>query len=117
MNTNLIRSIEKKDYTSVLKIYNYYINNSTYNFEEKRSSLKDFNLIVKYILSKKLPFIVYQSKNIIIGFAFLQPFRSKSGYRFTFENSIYVHPKFINQGIGNILLKNLIKSSKKKQFD
>ena len=116
MNTNLIRSIEKKDYTSVLKIYNYYINNSTYNFEEKRSSLKDFNLFVKYILSKQLPFIVYQSKNIIIGFAFLQPFRSKSGYRFTFENSIYVHPKFINQGIGNILLKNLIKSSKKNNL-
>ena len=56
------------------------------------------------------------AKNIIIGFAFLQPFRSKSGYRFTFENSIYVHPKFINQGIGNILLKNLIKSSKKNNL-
>ena len=54
-------------------------------------------------------------KEGILGLAFLRQFRSKSGYRFTFENSIYVHPDFQNKGIGNLILKKLISLSKKNK--
>ena len=45
----------------------------------------------------------------------LNKFRNKSGYRFTYENSIYIDPIFMNKGIGAELLKNLIKISKKNK--
>ena len=116
MKKKLIRSIKKRDIKNVLDIYNYHIDNSLANFEENKTSLKQFNKLVTNILLKKLPFIIYEMNNEITGFAFLNEYRSKSGYRFTFENSIYVHPKFMNQGIGNILLKSLIKSAKKNKI-
>ena len=116
METIVIRTIKKKDYKSVLYIYNYHILNSPANFEEKKTTLKKISNLIKIVLSKKLPFIVYESNNKITGFAYLQQFRVKSGYRFTYENSIYVHPKYMSKGIGNILLKNLIEFSKKNKM-
>ena len=116
MKNNLIRNINKKDIRKVLKIYNYHIENSLGNFEEKKISLREFNKLVSSILSKKIPFIVSEMNREITGFAFLNEYRSKSGYRFTFENSIYINPKYINKGLGNMLLKNLIKLSKKNKI-
>ena len=116
MKKNIIRSIQKKDVKYVLEIYNYYIENSLSNFEESKVPLIKFKQMILKILSKKLPFIIYEIDKKIIGFAFLNDYRSKSGYRFSFENSIYVHKKYINKGIGNILLKNLIAEAKKNKM-
>ncbi len=116
MKKNIIRSIKKSDIESVLSIYNFHIKNSLGNFEEKKMELSKFKKIIKDIKSKKLPFIVFENSNIIIGFAFLNNYRNKSGYRFSFENSIYVHQKYMHQGIGNKLLKSLILSSKKNKM-
>ena len=116
MKKNNIRFIEKKDIKFVLDIYNYYIENSLSNFEESKISLIEFKKMISLILSKNLPFIIYEMDKKIIGFAFLNEYRSKSGYKFSFENSIYVHHDHMNKGIGNILLKNLIKYAKKNKM-
>ena len=84
MKNNLIRNINKKDIKYILEIYNYHIEHSLGNFEEKQISLNKFKKIVSNILSKKTPFIVSEMNREITGFAFLNEYRSKSGYRFTF---------------------------------
>ena len=113
MNKESIRKIQKKDIKKVLYIYNYHIENSLSNFAEKKITLRNFSTLVNKIIRKKLPFIIYEKNNNILGLAFLDEYRYKSGYRYTFENSIYVHPDFMNIGIGSKLLKNLILYSKK----
>ena len=114
MKKIVIRSIAKRDIKEVLSIYNYYIENSLGNFEENKVSLGNFTKLTNRIISKNLPFTVCCNDKSIIGFAYLQEYRKKSGYRFTYENSIYVHKDYTDKGIGNLLLKNLIKISKKK---
>ena len=42
-------------------------------------------------------------------------FREKSGYKYTFEHSIYINPDFISQGYGSIILKELIKVCRKNK--
>ena len=115
MNKTTIRTINNSDIGSVMAIYNFHIVNSLGNFEEKKASKKEFLKLVDNILSNKLPFIVVELNNKIIGFAFLKKYRNKSGYRFTYENSIYIDPIYMNKGIGTKLLKNLIKTSKKNK--
>ena len=115
MNKTTIRTINNSDIGSVMAIYNFHIVNSLGNFEEKKASKKEFLKLVDNILSNKLPFIVVELNNKIIGFAFLKKYRNKSGYRFTYENSIYIDPVYMNKGIGTKLLKNLIKVSKKNK--
>ena len=75
------------------------------------------NLKKKYkkIKSNKLPFILAKKNNDVVGLAFVNNFREKSGYRYTFEHSIYINPDFISQGYGSIVLKELIKFCRKNK--
>ncbi|MFL2543062.1 MAG: N-acetyltransferase family protein, partial [Alphaproteobacteria bacterium] len=110
-----IETISKKNLKSAHKIYNYYITNSYANFEEKKITFKDFHKNYENIMNKKLPYLVALYDEKVVGIAYLNHFREKSGYRFTFENTIYIHNLYIRQGIGFKLLKALIDISKKNK--
>ena len=110
-NSIKIRDFKNDDIDKVLDIYNYYIDNGLGNFQEEKLKNSEFYELCKKINLNKLPFLVAENENLIVGFTFLNFFRNKSGYRFSFENSIYVHNKFTGMGIGNNLLKELIKES------
>ena len=69
-------------------------------FEQKLLEIKDY-----YDLAIE--------ENEVIGLAFVNKFREKSGYRFSYEHSIYVDPDLINNGYGNKILKELVKICKK----
>ena len=112
----LITPLLKKNLKDALKIYNYYIDNSFSNFEEKKVSLSDFTKNYKNITKKKLPYLAAMIDKNLVGIAYLNKFRDKSGYRFAFENTIYVHNNYLKQGIGFRLLKQLITSSKKTKI-
>ena len=97
------------------KIYNYYIDYSYSNFEEKKLTYSQFHKNYSDISFNKLPYLVALNERKVVGMAYLSNFREKSGYRFTFENTIYVHKDYIKKGIGNKLLLKLITSSKKNK--
>ena len=94
------------------KIYNYYIVNSYSNFEEKKLTFNQFYINYKNIINNKLPYLIALRENKVVGLAYLNKFREKSGYRFAFENTIYVHNKHTRQGIGYKLLEELLYISK-----
>ena len=108
-----INKFTEKEISKALKIYNYFIENSFSNFEEKKLSKTTFNLLLANIKKNKLPFILATENNEVIGLAFVNKFRDKSGYKFSYEHSIYVDPDFINKGYGNKILKELVKICKK----
>ena len=109
------KNISEKYIVLALKIYNYYISNSFSNFEENRISLRSFKLLHKNIKLNNLPFIVAVENEEVLGIAYVNKFREKSGYRFTYEHSIYVNPKFKKKGYGSIILKELIKQCKQNK--
>ena len=104
--------ISEKYLRDAHKIYNYYIVNSYSNFEEKKITFNQFHDNYKSIITNKLPYLVALSEKKVIGLAYLNRFRAKSGYRYTFENTIYVHDQHTRQGIGYKLLKELLNVSK-----
>ena len=111
----LNKNISQQNLKDALKIYNYYISSSFSNFEEKTLSIKSFKILHKKILSNKVPFILAIEDKTLLGLAFVNKFREKSGYRFTYEHSIYVNPKFKKKGYGSIILKELIKKCKQNK--
>jgi phosphinothricin acetyltransferase len=44
----------------------------------------------------------------VIGYAYLGPYRPRSAYRFTAEESVYVSPAARGRGVGRALLERLI---------
>ena len=107
-----IEKISEKYLKDAHKIYNYYIINSYSNFEEKKLTFNQFHNNYKNIIKNKLPYLIALSEKKVVGLAYLNRFREKSGYRFAFENTIYVHDKHTRQGIGYKLLKELLYTSK-----
>jgi L-amino acid N-acyltransferase YncA len=108
-----IEKISEKYLRDAHKIYNYYIINSYSNFEEKKLTFNQFHINYNNIIKNKLPYLVALSEKKVVGLAYLNRFREKSGYRFAFENTIYVHDQHTRKGIGYKLLKELLYVSKK----
>ena len=108
-------NIDRREIIEGLRIYNYFILNSLSNFEEKVLSIQKFNEMLIAIRQNKLPLLLLKIQNKVVGIAFVNKFREKSGYRFTFEHSIYISPNNTNQGLGSLLLRKLINECKKNK--
>ena len=68
---------------------------------------------LQLVQNLKLPFIVAVSDSgEMVGFAYLAPWRQKSAYRKTSENTIYLKQGVIGQGLGPRLLAELLRLGK-----
>ena len=108
-----IRRAEPADLPHVREIYNHYVLNSTVTFDEKPMTLAEIRR--KYAKLDKLgmPFIVAVSPGgQVLGYAYVYPWKEKAAYRFTVENSIYLGPASTGKGLGKVLMRELMDTSK-----
>ena len=98
----MIRFVEEKDVESLVTIYNYYIQNTTFTLEMEPLSTEAFGRRVEKI-AERFPYLVYEEKGEILGYAYLNDFNPRAGYRFTADLSLYVAPKARGKGIGRAL--------------
>ena len=103
----IIRDIEKKDYERVLEIYNWYILNSPYTLENEPHTLEGFSARIDSI-REKFPYIVCEDEGRVIGYAYLDPFGPRWGYRFTSDLAIYVDKDSLSCGAGRMLMEGLL---------
>lgn len=109
----LIREAQAKDCLEICEIYNFYIQNSVVTFDEQIMKPKDWEEKLSYLNKIGLPFIVACSEpGEILGFAYVAPWRQKSAYRKTVEDSIYLRPAATGKRIGTKLLEKLLELSK-----
>ncbi|MGE0260849.1 MAG: N-acetyltransferase family protein, partial [Alphaproteobacteria bacterium] len=52
----------------------------------------------------------------VVGYCYAAPFRTRSAYRFTLEDSIYLDPAEIGRGIGRKLLQPLIEQCAERGY-
>jgi phosphinothricin acetyltransferase len=57
-----------------------------------------------------MPYLIAELDGKIVGYAYATIYRGRSAYRFTAEDSIYVHHEHGNAGIGTALLGALIET-------
>ena len=106
-----IRPARERDLPHVRAIYNHYVTNSVVTFDEKPSTLRSWRSKYAMLAKLKLPFLVAESPNgEILGYALVQPWQTKSAYRYTVENSIYLGPGAGGKGLGAVLLTALIEA-------
>ncbi len=103
----IIRNICEEDIKSCLDIYNYYIENTSYTFEEEKLELSAFTERVKTI-TNKFPYIVAENdQGKVVGYAYLSEFISRSACRITADLSIYVSLEHTRENVGGILLDSI----------
>ena len=109
----MIRNVKLADARDIAEIYNYYIENTIITFEIERIDAKEEEARIRKIINSNYPYIVYEEKGKVIGYAYLSKWREREAYKNTLETSIYLHKDYLHKGIGKKLYKELIESGKK----
>ena len=104
----LPRDAADSDLAAVQAIYAVHVERGSGTFEETAPNVDEIRQRFDIIRARGLPFLVAGNKGHIEGFAYAAPFRERSAYRFTVEDSVYVHPDAMGRGIGCHLLGRLV---------
>lgn len=107
-STVLIRSSLETDIEAIAAIYAHYVQSSTATFETEVPSCADMAARRHDVQAKNLPYIVLTVGGEVMGFAYANWFKPRAAYRFTCENSIYLHKDAAGKGWGKLLLAELL---------
>ena len=111
----IIRDAVHDDLPAILDIHNDAIRTTTAIWDETEVDLDDRRAWFDGRRSAGLPVLVAERDGGVAGFATYGPWRPKTGYRFTVENSVYVHPDHRRRGVANALMPELIDRARDSQ--
>ncbi len=106
-----IRPLVAEDLPQIQQIYAHHVLHGTGSWEWEPPSLAEMTARAQSVQERKLPYLVAEVAKKIAGYAYASPYRPRAGYRFTLEDSVYLHPEFSKQGIGLQLLQKLLAQS------
>ena len=115
MNDFAVREATAADQRAILDIYNEAVLHSTATFDLE---LRTWEEQQRWADEHCPPYqvLVATVGETVAGWGSLSAFRAKPGYRFTAEDSIYVHQDFRGRGIGGALLGRLIEAAQRGGF-
>ena len=107
----ILRAATLDDCAQIMEIYNHYVRTSTCTYQEEDDTLAEREAWFQRH-GERHPIFVAEAAGRVAAWASLSPFHPRSAYRFTVEDSIYVHPEFLGQGLGKLMLAQLIATAR-----
>src|SRR6516162_1936163 len=104
----VIRPSRETDLTEIAAIYGYHVLHGVASFEEVPPELDDIASRRRDILDRGLPYLVAERSGHVLGYCYGGPYRTRSAYRFTVEDSIYIDQTEVGRGLGRALLAALL---------
>lgn len=104
----LLRPATPADADAIAAIYAPHVLEGTASYETAPPDGAEMARRMQSVQAQGYPYLVADHGGRVLGYAYGSPFRSRPGYRFTVENSIYVAPDAQGMGVGRALLKALI---------
>jgi phosphinothricin acetyltransferase len=111
-----IRPCEEGDVPAIAAIYHHHVLHSPATFELEPPGVQEMTIRRAHLLEKGFPYLVAERDGEVIGYTYAGPYRTRPAYRFTVENSVYVRPGNLRQGIGQRLLAALLVECARKEF-
>jgi len=106
--TILIRPSLPGDVPAITAIYAEHVRYGSASFEEIPPEVDEMARRRDVILARGLPHIVAEDTGEVVGYAYASPYRPRSAYRYTVEDSIYVKSGKTGRGIGRLLMERLL---------
>src|SRR5690242_5719923 len=107
-----VRDAADEDVAAIAAIYGHHVLTGLGSFEEEAPAPAEMARRRAEVLSRHLPYLVAADEaSRILGFAYAAPYRLRSAYRFSLEDSIYIAPDAQGRGIGKALLTELVRRS------
>jgi L-amino acid N-acyltransferase YncA len=103
-----VRDATAADMAAVQAIYSFYVTRTCSSFEEVTPTVAEMEQRLAKTRERGLPYLVAETDGEVVGYSYAGPFRFRSAYRYTIEDSIYVAPSVTRRGVGAALLGALI---------
>lgn len=117
MSSNVvIRPVRPADMRDITKIYSQAVEHGTASFEIEPPSEAEMSTRRKMLLDGGFPYLVADAGGVVAGYAYAGPYRPRIAYRYTVEDSVYVHPRAARHGLGRKLLAELIAEAQARGF-
>jgi L-amino acid N-acyltransferase YncA len=104
----IVRDATPFDAVGLLAIHNEAVRTTTAIWDETEVGLPDRAAWLAERLAAGFPVLVAEVDGVVAGYASYGPWRAKSGYRHTVENSLYVLASHHGQGLASALFDELI---------
>jgi L-amino acid N-acyltransferase YncA len=104
----LLRPSLATDLPAIHAIYENAVLHGTGTFETEVPDPAEMARRRDEVLGRGLPWLVAERDGAVIGYAYANYFRPRMAYRFCLEDSIYLSPAAQGQGVGRLLLAELI---------
>ena len=104
----VIRPSREGDVTEIAEIYRYHVLHGLASFEEIPPDRDELAARRRDILGCGLPYLVAERSGHVLGYCYAGPYRLRSAYRFTLEDSIYIDQAEVGRGLGRALLATVL---------
>lgn len=116
MSDYQLRQFEWRDIPAITAIYKHYVDNTAISFDLEAPSEAMMAEKFASILGLAHPLIVAETTGSVAGYAYASYFRPRLAYRYTCENSIYLHPDQKGRGLGRVLFTELLAQARSYGF-
>ncbi len=108
-----IRDARASDASALARIYGHHVREGLGTFEETPPDAGEMAARLAAVQDKGFVWLAAEDEgaggaDAIAGYAYAAPFRTRAAYRFVVEDSVYVAPGRMGQGVGSALLRELI---------
>jgi L-amino acid N-acyltransferase YncA len=103
-----LRAVTEADFEAMTAIYSHHVRHGTGTFETTPPSHSEMLKRWADVRDKSLPWLCAERDGRVMGFAYANWFRPREAFRFCAEDSVYIAPEAIGQGLGRALLGELM---------
>ena len=103
-----LRDAVPADIPAIQAIYAHHVLHGLASFEEVPPPVEEMRARFEAVVGGGKPYLVAEVGGALAGYGYASAYRTRSAYRFTLENSIYVDERWRGRGVGSALLEALI---------
>ncbi len=111
-----LRPATPADISAITAIYAHAVRYGTASFELEPPDEAEMARRQRALLDGGFPYLAAERSGELIGYAYAGAYRPRPAYRFSVEDSVYVHPDAQGDGVGRALLAALIEAATERGF-
>ena len=104
----LVRPATAADCAAIQAIYAHHVLHGLASFEETPPSVQEIRGRFDDVTARGLPYLAAEESGEVLGYGYCTLYRTRSAYRHTLEDSVYVREGRHRKGIGKAILAALI---------
>jgi phosphinothricin acetyltransferase len=106
-----LRAATPDDIGDIHAIYSHHVLTGLASFEEEPPAPAELRRRLDEVTGRGLPYLVADFGGTVAGYGYCSLYRTRSAYRYTLEDSVYVRPDAQGRGVGKALLAELVRRS------